>query len=188
MLPEHLSIKFPKLVSETNPYARRRPLERETFYSRTEQYKNSFFPCTTLLWNKLPDNIKCITSISAFKRHLTQNDQVVPPYYYIGDRLLNIIHCKLRLKMSDLNYDLFNRHLTENRKCRCNADKEDTDHYLLQCPLYTKEREVTIQVLPYLAQNCNSLLFGNASFSITFNSYIFLTVQEFIKITRRFEL
>ena len=83
MLPEHLSIKFPKLVSETNPYTRRRPLEVETIHSRTEQYKGTFFPSTSLLWNNLPYTIKCLTPIGAFKRYLTRNDPVVPPYYYI---------------------------------------------------------------------------------------------------------
>ena len=187
LLPEHLNEKFPRLVSETNPYSRRRPLERETIYSRTEHYKNTFFPSTTTLWNDLPDSIKCITSIGAFKRYLAQNDQVVPPYYYIGDRFPNTIHCRLRLKMSDLNFDLYNRHLTENQSCTCNADIEDTKHYLLQCPIYKKERETTIHILPYLAQNCETLLFGNVTFSIHFNSYIFLTVQEFIKTTGRFK-
>ena len=36
LLPELLNKKFPKLVSETNPYSRRRPLQRESIYSRTE--------------------------------------------------------------------------------------------------------------------------------------------------------
>ena len=94
------------------------------------------------------------------KRYLILNDPVVPPYYYIGDRLTHTIHCKLRLKMSDPNFDLFNRHLTENRTCVCNAEIEDTNHYLLNCPIYKKERELTINVLPYIAQNCETLLFG----------------------------
>ena len=114
MLPEHINAKFPRLVSETNPYSRRRPLERNTPRSRTELYKNSYFPCTTTLWNNVPDTIKVLTSISAFKRYLNQHDPVVPPCFYIGERLEQVIHCKLRLNMSDLKLDLYNRHLTDN--------------------------------------------------------------------------
>merc|ERR1711963_391579 len=127
------------------------------------------------------------TSISAFKRYLTKNDPSVPPYYYIGDRIPQTIHCKLRLKMSDLNFDLFNRHLIENAKCMCGAEVEDTKHYLLNCPLYSKERALTIKILPYIAQNCETLLFGKSEFSIYFNNYIFLTMQEYINISGRFD-
>ena len=187
MLPEHINVKFPRLVSETNPYHRRRPLQRNNFFCHTELYKSSFFPCTTELWNELPDNIKSLTSISAFKRFFSQNDFVVPPYFYIGDRLEQIIHCKLRLKMSDLKFDLYNRHLSDSFNCRCHAEREDTQHYLLHCPLYTRERALTINVLPYLSQNSETLLNGNTSFSESFNSYIFLTLQDFIKLTKRFD-
>ena len=187
LLPEHISIKFPKLVSETNPYHRRRPLERNNFFCHTELYKRSFFPCTTELWNELPDDIKSLTSISAFKRFFSNNDYVVPPYFYIGDRLEQIIHCKLRLKMSDLKFDLYNRHLSDSFNCQCNAEREDAKHYLLHCPLYNRERALTINVLPYLSQNSETLLNGNNSFSETFNSYIFLTLQDFIKLTKRFD-
>ena len=187
LLPEHISIKFPRLVSETNPYHRRRPLERNNFFCHTELYKRSFFPCTTELWNELPDDIKSLTSISAFKRFFSNNDYVVPPYFYIGDRLEQIIHCKLRLKMSDLKFDLYNRHLSDSFNCQCNAEREDAKHYLLHCPLYNRERALTINVLPYLSQNSETLLNGNNSFSETFNSYIFLTLQDFIKLTKRFD-
>ena len=187
MLPEHINMKFPRLVSETNPYHRRRPLERNNFPCHTELYKSSFFPCTTKLWNELPDNIKSLTSISAFKRFFSQHDFVVPPYFYLGDRTEQIIHCKLRLKMSDLKFDLYKRHLSDDANCRCNAEREDSTHYLLHCPLYTRERALTINVLPFLSQNCETLLSGNNSFSESFNSYIFLTLQDFIKLSKRFE-
>ena len=186
LLPEHLNEKFPRLVSETNPYHRRRPLERNIVDSQTELYKASFFPSTTTLWNALTTQVKSLTSISAFKRNLAINDHVVPPYYYIGDRRSQINHARLRLNMSDLNFDLFNRHLSNIKTCICKARQEDASHFLLSCPLYKKEREVTIHVLPPLAQECKVLLSGNTAFSVSFNSYIFLTVQEFIATSGRF--
>ena len=187
MLPEHLNVKFPRLVSETNPYHRRRPLERNNFFCHTELYKSSFFPYTTELWNELPDEIKSLTSISAFKRFFSRNDFIVPPYFYIGDRLEQIIQCKLRLNMSDLKFDLYNRHLSDSYSCHCNAEREDVKHYLLHCPLYDRERALTINILPHLSQNSEILLNGNISFSEHFNSYLFLTVQDFIKLTKRFD-
>ena len=188
LLPEHISSKFPKLVSETNPYPRRHPLERSEPRSRTVLYQNSFFPSTTRLWNELPDNIKQLTSISAFKRYLSQGDCIVPPYYYIGDRISQIIHSRLRLNMSELNSDLFERHLSDTKNCSCGASKEDASHFLLSCKNYSDVRKVSIHILPPIAFNSQTLLFGDSHFSNAFNNYIFLTVHEFIKLTNRFDL
>ena len=137
---------------------------------------------------RLARNVKTLTSIGAFKKYLTRNDHHIPPYYYIGERPAQIVHCKLRLNMSDLNYDLYNRHLNPCMKCSCKAEKEDAEHYLLYCPLFSNHRKITIDVLPHIAKNCNTLLHGNNSFSIAFNTYIFLSVHEFITATKRFQI
>ena len=188
LLPDHLNEKFPRLVSETNPYHRRRPLERNRIHGNTELYKNSYFPSTTVLWNSIPDEIKVLTSISAFKRYLTRTDITIPSYYYIGDRIPQIIHCKLRLSMSDLKFDLFNRHLSDEINCICNNQQEDARHYLLDCVLYKVERDLTINLLPSIAKNITTLLYGNQEFSLPFNTYIVLTVHDFIVSSRRFDV
>ena len=187
MLPEHQTTKFPELAATTNPYPSRRPLARNNNLCRTALHNNSFFPSTISIWNDLPDDIKTLTSIGAFKRYLTRNDHHIPPYYYIGERTAQIVHCKLRLQMSDLNFDLYNRHLNLCMKCSCKAEKEDAEHYLLYCPLYNNYRKTTIDVLPHIAKNSNTLLHGNNTFSIPFNTYIFLSVHEFITTTKRFQ-
>ena len=187
MLPEHQTSKFPELAATTNPYPSRRPLARNNNLCRTALHNSSFFPSTISLWNDLPAEIKTLTSIGAFKRYLTQNDHSVPPYYYIGERSAQIAHCKLRIKMSDLNFDLFNRHIKPCMKFSCTAEKEDAEHFLLYCPLFNTHRKTTIDILPHIAKHCNTLLHGNDKFSIAFNSYIILTVHEFITITKRFQ-
>ena len=90
--------------------------------------------------------------------------------------------------MSDLNYDLFQRHLFDNLPCVCSSPQEDANHYLLNCPRYENIRKTTIGVLPPLAQNCDTLLFGNLNYSSSFNTYVFLIVQEFITLSGRFDL
>ena len=45
---------------------------------------NSFFPSTTFLWNNRPVNIPQSSSLSHFKRYLTNNHTKVPAYYYSG--------------------------------------------------------------------------------------------------------
>ena len=117
-----------------------------------------------------------------------RNDCTVPLYHYIGDRIPQILHCRLRLSMSDLNCDLFERHLSDNLPCACTSPLENANHYLLNCPLYENFRKITIGILPPIAQNCQTLLCGNDFFSYAFNSYIFLTVQDFISSSGRFDM
>ena len=112
----------------------------------------------------------------------------MPFYMYTGERIPQIIHCRLRLGMSDLKSYLFNRHLTENTSCDCGYHKEDASHFLLTCNKYSDLRKLTINILPPIALNCQTLLIGNTDFSLSFNNYIFLTVQEFINRSNRFDL
>ena len=88
--------------------------------------------------------------------------------------------------MSDLNYDLFNRHLSDTMNCTCGHFREDALHYLLYCRRHQAQRNLTINQLPPLAQNSHTLLYGNNDFSDAFNKYIFLTVHDFIENSKRF--
>ena len=187
LLPEHLIPKFPPLASEVNQYHRRRMQDRYTMNCRTELYRHSFFPSATRLWNNLPENIQSARSFGEFKRHLKKDDITPPPYFYLGQRKEQIVHCRLRLGMSDLNFDLFNRHLSESKACHCGADKEDPHHYLLVCPSYNQTRQETLSNLPPIALHTKTLLNGNQCYSLPFNNFIFCIVHEYIKLTRRFD-
>ena len=58
-----------------------------------------------------------------------------------------ITHCKVSLGISDLNYDLLNRHLTTNSSCDCEERKEASEHCILHCPRFTHVRQNTIWTL-----------------------------------------
>ena len=186
LVPSYLASNLPPLVSDLNPYHRRRPLDRQVPQFRLEIYRKSFFPSATVLWNDLSDNIKTLTSISLFKKRLSANDHLVPPYYLVGSRTAQAIHCKLRLNMSDLQNDLFNRFLTDDKTCECGFTEENAHHYLLNCPRFNAVRATTIDILPPLATSIDTLLFGNTNLSLPFNYYIFHTVQDFILNSERF--
>ena len=86
------------------------------------------------------------SSLSEFKRYLTNNDTKVPSYYYSGKGMEQIIHCRL-LQMSDLNLDLFNQYLTENQSCSCGHPFETAEHFLLLCPNYHDiQRDTLMQI------------------------------------------
>jgi len=79
--------------------------------------------------------------------------------------------------MSDLQNDLFNRHLSDIKTCHCGANKEDAVHYLLNCPLYHQIRQETIFNLPRKTTNKKKLLRGNPNYSIPFNNFIISVVH-----------
>ena len=47
---------------------------------------------------------------------------------------------KLRMKCSKLNFELFSLHVVDSPACPCGQNREDSNQYLLQCPLYIQGR------------------------------------------------
>ena len=82
-------------------------------------------------------------------------------WYYFGERSAHVIHCRLRLEMSNHNNDLVNRHLSADPKCSCGYSKETAEHYLLHCPNYSNIRARTILTLPSGQTDIRTLLYGN---------------------------
>ena len=188
-VPTYMSNRLPNLVADINPYHRRRPLERQIPRCRLQIYKSSFFPSTTALWNELPDNVKQSNSIGFLKHFLSSDDSFVPEHFFLPDtdRHLETILCKLRLEMSDLNNDLFHRHLRNNPTCNCGSAVEDTYHFLLVCPLYQQARNLTISLLPNeIKNNVTTLLSGSPHRNIQANREILATVCNFISLSNRF--
>ena len=178
LCPQYISDLLPPLVAHINPYHRRRPLERDVTTCKTELYRNSFIPSTTI-------SVKQSTSLSVFKRSLSLSDSKVPAYYYFGERNAQVIHCRLRLEMSNLNNDLLNRHLSTDPKCSRGYSRETAEHYLLHGPNYLNNRARTILTLPSNQTNIRTLLYGNLDLRLSENKHIFLTVHEFIKLSKR---
>ena len=204
--PGYLSNLVPPLVSTTNPYHRRRPHERVIPAHKTELYANSFIPLTTQLWNTLPQTIQTNPSISllifvvvvvvvlllllllfcfVLLLLLSTNDTMIPIYYYFGTRKEQVKHCRLRLAISDLNYDLFRRHLLEDPMCSCGYTAETSEHFLLHCPLCNSIRNKTINKLDENEGNINTLLFGNDHLLLETNKKIFAIVHDFLRQTDR---
>ena len=90
--------------------------------------------------------------------------------------------------MSDLNADLFKRHLTDNNKCYCGYQCEDAKHYLLDCPMYNYARTITLHHLSDFQNiNIDCLLYGKDKLSLSENKIIFNKVHKFIELSLRFK-
>ena len=115
------------------------------------------------------------------------NDKNVPNYYYyLGKMTEQIIYCRLRPEMSDLNFDHFSRHLTDNPSCACGHPFETAKHFLLICPNYQNERINTIRHLENNHTDIYTLFFGDQSLGPRVNETAFENVQGYIRQTRRF--
>lgn len=184
--PSYVSDMLPPLVSSSNRYHHRRPHERTVPRYRTELYNKSFIPSTTRLWNSLPNNVQSTTSLSQFKTLISVSDSTVPSHFYFGERNQQVIHCRLRIGMSNLNNDLYNRYLSDNSTCNCGYLAETAEHYLLYCPIYNNIRISTIHTLTPPYRDIQTLLNGHPALSVDENISIFEVVHDFIKQSRRF--
>ena len=148
-------------------------------------YTKTLSSSTIERWNNLERHIKQ----KPFKdfRSTIQKKVTVPRYFYVGNRSLQIIHAKMRMDCSDLNYHLFTRFIIDAPDCNCGYAAETSEHYLLHCPLFLNAREPHIMPLSQNMQiNIRSLLYGNKDYTFEMNKQIFLSVQSFIKESRRF--
>ena len=89
--------------------------------------------------------------------------------------------------MSNLNFYLFNRHLSDLKSCQCGANEENANHYFLKCKLFDQVRQMTLHTLPPIALTLDTLLHGNPNYSLAFNKYIFSIAHEYILLTNRFD-
>ena len=99
-----------------------------------------------------------------------------------------IIHCKIRHEISDLNSDLFKRHLINDMSCICGFRQENALHYFYHCPLFENSRRDTLHQIPNFQQlDLKSLTHGDPNLSLVENKDIFEKVQEFISSSKRFK-
>ena len=94
----------------------------------------------------------------------------------------------MRLGCSKLNYDLcFNLHVSNNPACACGAQFETATHFLLECPLYIRQRAtLRATVGKYGNFGSKTMIFGDKNLSINENLAIFGAVHAFILDTNRF--
>ena len=151
-------------------------------------YFNSFLPKTVRDWNDLSLEIKNSDTVESFKIKLNSSITKPPKHYYDGKRLLQIQHTRLRTQCSSLNSHLHSKNIIDDPNCICGAI-EDTKHYLLLCPLYTRHRlKMMEDIAPILQEEItlNILLYGSTTANYITNSSIFKIVQSYISKTKRF--
>ena len=184
LTPQYLTNLVPQRVHEVAGRRLRNDDDFVTPRSKTNLYQNSFLPKTVRDWNDLPIEIKSASSLNSFKNLINRNLTKPPKYYYEGERHAQILHTRLRLGCSSLNYDLFKNHVSDTDKCNCGLI-ESSEHFLLHCARYDNIRFETLHKIT-LAYDTETLLKGNNLYSDRDNEEIFHYVHEFILKSARF--
>ena len=126
LAPPYLSELRPDNVSSRSNRSLRANDNLIVPFARTERYKKSFYISSVNLWNSLSATIRSSRSIAIFKNSVTRLHKCVVPntLYYIGDRLPAILHTRLRLSNSTLNYDLYLKNCVSSSFCACGFPKK----------------------------------------------------------------
>ena len=128
-MPTYLSNLIPKKIGKERPNSRF-PDNYLLSKVRTETFRQSFVPSTLSIWNNLPTDKQNLESVQDSCKFEPKK------LFYFGNRLLNIKHAQLRMHCSKLNTHLFKLHVVPSPACSCGCDNEDSNHYLLHCPVF----------------------------------------------------
>ena len=151
-VPTFIKSTLPQTREQIIPRTLRR-LDTHTLpFTRTSAYYRSFIPSTTRSWNNLPEPVRTSINYKTFKKHIRERlgSHLPPPYYFLGTRIGNLLHTKLRLKASKLNAHLFTIQKSDTSACPCGFPSETTEHFILTCPLYQTQRDALFQTLTRL--------------------------------------
>ena len=191
MIPNTRSTDNPRTLRSTTTFVHSQPA------ARLCSYDISFVPKTTKNWNELPVELRNSTQYKQFKKCLHKIKSPSPPNPYLshGSKLGNILHTKIRLLSSNLNAHKFAIGKASSPACSCGHRREDSNHFLLQCPNHATHRRALFQTLSNILntnfQNISkrgqmqTLLFG-AECNKSNGEMVASAVQEFLLTTRRF--
>ena len=117
------------------------------------KFSNSFFPFISKIWNNLPTSIQSL-SLSDFKNELKTNIKPVRyKHYNVGQKYSNSLLTRLRTGRTNLNLNNYTIGLIDEPDCLCHFKNESSKHYLLDCFLYTTERQILFNLVVHLIPN-----------------------------------
>ena len=130
------------------------------------------------MWNNLPLENRT----TEYVRHQMSHQPNL--LYYEGARSANVKHAQLRMNCSKLNSHLFSLHVIDSPQCECGHNIEDSNHYLLECPMYFIPRQKMLRSLNNLISitdvHVSTLLYGCDKYDFNKNKSIVMAVQDFI--------
>ena len=162
-------------------------------------YSNTYFQNAPFEWNLLDDDTKNSTSISEFKRKLLALIRQKKNSVYGINDIVGVRHLsKLCLNFSGLNEHRF-RHNFDclDPVCLCGIANEDSEHFLLHCPLFEEARRDLLVSLSDVSgldiagldplSLTHLMLFGHPDLTLIANRMIMEATINYIKATKRLD-
>ena len=117
-------------------------------HCRLTNYKNSFFPECTKIWNSLPENVKNSDNICIFKKrindYLSENSTRRPTSHikHFHDGFFGSFLTQVKLNLSPLRAHLFKYNIIDNPFCpSCGDEIETAEHFFLDCKIHIQNRQ-----------------------------------------------
>ena len=162
-------------------------------------FLKSFFPHISKFWNSLPLSTQCL-DVSEFKKQLKLDMKPLKIKHNTqGSKIGNCLLTRIRVGRSDLNLHKFVIGQAETPECLCHFKEESSKHYILDCFLYTAERQTLLTLvehyIPYFSSisksnRYNILMYGlhtnNPEYNYL-NMKITIALQNYILKTKRFD-
>ena len=142
MTPIYLHDKLPPR-KRTFWYRNEIGLSYRVIRSRTSRCANSFFPDAVNSWNNLIGHFSEMPTICVFKSHVISLIRPNPKSTFdIHDPIGLPFLFMLRLDLSPIRSHKFCHNFTDTLSdiCFCTLRTEDTEHFLLHCPIYADAR------------------------------------------------
>ena len=160
--------------------------------TRSNFFRNSFFPSTITEWNKLDHGIRNSDSFHVFKLSLLKFVRpVVNSIFEVNNPYGLKLLTRLRLGLSHLHYHKFRHNFEDciNPVCVCGLEIETTTHFLLRCPLFQCARQSILTNIKKVDESIlkkhgelitKTLLYGYDKFDLSCNKSIISSTIEFI--------
>ena len=100
----------------------------------TQMYTNLLLPATVRIWNNLPLSVSNHPSLTSFDQSLNSNMEKPKSIFSFESRSAQILHTRLRLDCSSLNFDLHRRSIVDSPLCSCGSC-ETVNQIVRHCPL-----------------------------------------------------
>ena len=169
-----------------------------SFKNSGNNFRKSFFPYYSGLWNCLPKSVQC-KDLFDFKEYT--NTELRPhkyKHFSRGKKESNSLLTKIRVGRSDLNQHKFTISLSDSPQCLCHHREESPLHYFIDCFLYLPERQILFDKIGHYIPNFSKFTKQRKlevilkGFNIENTDYLHLNttltivVQNFILQTKRF--
>ena len=121
------------------------------------KFTKSFFPYMSKLWN----NLEVSTQLMALPDFKEQLKKELKPakikHFSKGSKIGNTLLTRIRIERSDLNLHKFTIGHSETAECLCHAKQESSSHFLIDCFLYSGERQTLFSLVEHYIPNFSNL-------------------------------